>query len=64
MTDVPLATQIRCVERELSYRRRCYPKWVQRGSMEQKKAQYELDAMEAVLATLKKVQDGGQQKLF
>ena len=49
---VPLAGQIKCVERELRYRRAVYSRRVQRGAMERREAAYELEAMESVLRTL------------
>jgi hypothetical protein len=50
---VPLAQQIACVEREIKMRESSYPRWVQAGKMTQAKADAELLAMRAVLATLK-----------
>ncbi|WP_291295346.1 hypothetical protein [Elioraea sp.] len=50
---VPIAEQIACVTREIEMRRRVYPRWVQDGRMKPTKAQAEIEAMEAVLATLK-----------
>lgn len=55
---VSFATQIACVEREIGYRERCYPRWVQEGRMKQEKADAELAAMRAVLDTLKVVARG------
>ncbi len=55
---IPISAQIACVERELGYRERCYPRWVQEGRMKQDKADAELAAMRAVLATLKAVAEG------
>lgn len=55
MTDVPmvdLPAQIACVKREISFRERCYPRWISQGKMTQGKADNELAAMRAVLATL------------
>lgn len=50
--SIPLERQIACVEREINMRRRCYPRWVGRGSMKQTLADDEIATMEAVLATL------------
>jgi hypothetical protein len=47
--------QIACVEREIAMRRRAYPRWIADRRMSQAKAQHELDAMCAVLATLQRV---------
>ena len=49
---ISLARQIRCVERELSFRKRVYGKRVFEGRMKQKDADEEIEAMTAVLATL------------
>ena len=56
--------QIACVKRELGYRRRCYPKWVSEKRMPTEKATAELQAMEAVLATLEKVKTVQAPGLF
>lgn len=50
--DIDLREQLRCVNRELSYRRVAYPKWVSKGSMKQSKADHELNCMIAVRDTL------------
>jgi hypothetical protein len=50
---IPLAEQIKCVERELALRRSAYPKWVAIQRMTQTTADRELAAMAAVLETLK-----------
>ena len=52
-SPVPISAQIACVEREISMRLRVYPRWVADKKMTQAKADAELDAMRAVLATLK-----------
>lgn len=44
--------QIKCVEREIGQRKRVYPRLVQRETMTERKAQYEIACMEAVLRTL------------
>jgi hypothetical protein len=49
---VPLSDQIKCAKRELALRRSAYPKWVQSGRMKRETADYEIAAMEAVLASL------------
>lgn len=49
---MPLTMQIACIERELRMRRRVYPRWVEAGRITQAKAEWEIDAMEGVLATL------------
>lgn len=55
---IPLSAQIAAVEREIGYRERCYPRWVTEGRMKEDKADAELAAMRAVLATLKAVAEG------
>lgn len=49
---LPIARQIKAVERELGFRRRVYPRWTADGRMSQAKADEEIVVMEAVLATL------------
>lgn len=53
---ISLSAQIEAAERELDYRLRCYPKWVIVGKMQQAKADYEIAAMRAIIATLKSLQ--------
>lgn len=50
--EVTIAQQLECVTREIGYRKRVYPRWVADGKMQQKKADHELKAMEAVQKTL------------
>lgn len=50
-----LAEQIACVEAEIKMRRYVYPRRVADKKMSQAKADKEIAAMEAVLATLRKV---------
>ena len=45
--------QIACVEREIKMRQRVYPRWVEQERMTQRKADEEIESMQAVLATLK-----------
>ena len=47
-----LEEQINCVKRELDYRRRLYPVWVQNGKMTQIEANYQIECMESVLNSL------------
>jgi hypothetical protein len=53
---VPIGQQIRCIARELALRRNCYPRWVKSGKMKQFEADRELESMEAVLETLKRLE--------
>lgn len=52
-----LADQIACVEREIAMRYRVYPMWIEQRRMGQDKADREIRAMEAVLATLQGVKN-------
>lgn len=49
--------QIKCIERELAFRRRCYPKWIQDGRIKQLEADYEIECMECVLNTVKQTKE-------
>lgn len=53
--------KIRCAQRELALRRRMYPKWVDKGTMEQDKAEWEIEVMEAIVQQLE--QDAGRRLL-
>jgi hypothetical protein len=48
-----LAEQIACVDRELTMRRRVYPRWTEAGKMTKVKANAEIRALEAVAETLR-----------
>lgn len=48
-----LRDQIACVERELGFRERVYPRWVESNKMKETAARIELQRMRAVLDTLK-----------
>jgi len=52
MMPISLEQQIKCVGREIGLRRNVYPKFLMSGRITQEKADYEIEAMEAVLATL------------
>ncbi len=52
---VPIADQIACIEREIGYQLRVYPRRVADGKMSQQLADRELDRMRAVLDTLTRV---------
>jgi hypothetical protein len=47
-----LIDQVACVKREIEMRERVYPRWIGKRHMTQEKADLELAAMRAVLATL------------
>ena len=53
---ITIDEQIKAVEREISMRRRVYPRWVENKRMSREKADKEIATMEAVLETLKEVQ--------
>lgn len=50
---VTVAEMVACVEREITMRRRVYPRWVADGRLTQVKADHEVRAMRAVLAKLR-----------
>lgn len=47
MTTV--ADKLACAQRELSMRKRVYPRWVEQGYMSQTKASYEIRMMEEIV---------------
>jgi len=51
--SIPLAEQIACVKREIAFRHRVYPRWVEIGKIAQDQADRELARMQAVLETLR-----------
>lgn len=53
--DVPLADQVRCVEREVALRERLYPDFVARRRMTAADSKRELMRMRAVLRTLRRL---------
>lgn len=55
---VPITRQVECVERELKLRRRVYTRRVIEQKMTQRHADDEIEAMEAVLATLQSIAEG------
>ena len=67
---VPITEQIKGVRREIDYRKRLYPRWVQDGKMTQQEANYQIELMEYVLNTLHAVLEfersfiAKNQKLF
>jgi hypothetical protein len=52
--------QLACVERELTMRRRVYPRWIEAGKMTKAKADAEIRAMEAVAETLRGLEQRGR----
>ncbi len=55
INSVNISDQIKCVERELKYRRRVYPRRISLNQMTQRLADTQIEHMEAVLATLNEV---------
>jgi hypothetical protein len=47
--EVNLNDLLACCRRELSFRERVYPRWVQKGSMTDAKAQREIEHMRSVV---------------
>lgn len=54
--QVSLERQIKCLERELAYRRRVYPRWVSLGKYSQEHVDEEFAALEAAIQTIKELQ--------
>lgn len=52
MSQISQQQMIDCVTREIGMRERVYPRWVADKKMKQEKADHEIAAMKAVLATL------------
>lgn len=48
-----------CVEREIKYRKRVYPRQISKGKMTQEKADTEIKVMEAVLELIKASEQRG-----
>jgi hypothetical protein len=46
--EVNLNDLLACCRRELAFRQRCYPKWVAKGTLNEKKAEKELELMQSV----------------
>lgn len=55
---VSLADQIAAVNREIGMRQRVYGRWVESGKMTARKAGEEIAAMQAVAATLARIEAG------
>lgn len=53
--SVSIEAQIECAQRELSMRAGVYPRLVQNGKISQRQADKELQAMEAIVETLRQV---------
>lgn len=55
---VPIEAQIACIERELGFREKLYPRWVKSAKLTQENADQELERMRAVLQSLRRIQQG------
>ena len=53
MFEITLEDQIQAVTREISFRQRLYPRWVEQKKLTQKTADMEIARMRAVLETLR-----------
>lgn len=58
LLPVTLDDQILEVKREIEMRKQVYGRRVQNGTMNRRKADFQIDVMRAVLATLEKVRGG------
>ena len=47
--EIDLNDLLGCARRELAFRERCYPKWVERGTLTEKKAEKELALMRSLV---------------
>lgn len=50
--EIPLEAQIKCVEREITFRKRVYARRISRGRMSEVFADQQIELMQAVLETL------------
>ena len=50
--EVDLNDLLGCCRRELAFRQRCYPKWVEKGTLTEKKAAAEIELMRSVVEFL------------
>ncbi len=55
--DIPLEAQIKCVQREITFRRRVYARRVSNGRMSEVFADQQIKLMEAVLKTLQELRN-------
>jgi hypothetical protein len=62
---ISLADQIKEAQRELALRKKLYPQWIKRGTLTEGQATYYLQAMEAIVQTLRQLDmDQRQLHLF
>lgn len=62
--EVTIQEQVACAEREVRMRARVYPRWVQQGRMSPAKMKAETAAMEAIVKTLKEIEEERFPKLI
>ncbi len=55
--EIPLEAQIKCVEREITYRKRVYARQVSLGRMSEVFADQQIKLMEAVLKTVQELRN-------
>lgn len=60
---IPIREQVECVERELGFRRRIYPKWVALCAIKQEQAEYQIKCMKAVLETLQAMDPNSSRQI-
>lgn len=53
--QITIDEQISEVKREIAMRQKVYPKWIEAGSMQKPKADFQILVMEAVLITLQTI---------
>lgn len=66
MPDPSIIDLVECAKRELALRQRVYPKWVESGRLDARKADHEIECMKAIASRLEKIRDeeAGQPSLF
>ena len=57
---VTISEQLACAKREVGMRKRVYPRWVEANRMTRAKADAEIAAMEAIVATLEEIDQRGR----
>lgn len=66
MAEPSIADLVECAKRELALRQRVYPKWIASGKLDPRKADHEIECMQAIASRLEKIRDEetGQPSLF
>jgi hypothetical protein len=59
---ISLADQLAEAQHELALRKRCYPQWVKRGTLDAGDATYQITVMEQIVRTLMQL-DAAQRQL-